>query len=113
MAGVCGLPGTAVVMGIAFGFAIGRSRAVSDLLLPSLELLRPIPAVVWIPLSILMFPSSELSMIYIGCSNVHRATSNSRLRRANAYAFSVRPAARQIDLALRSGGDICNRRRGS
>jgi len=38
----------------------------SDLLLPPLELLRPIPAVAWIPLSILIFPSSELSMIYIG-----------------------------------------------
>jgi len=67
-----------VVMGTAFGFAIGRSRAASDLLLPPLELLRPIPAVAWIPLSILMFPSSELSMIYIGCSNVHRATAGCR-----------------------------------
>ena len=57
--------GAAVVAGIVFGFAIGRSRAASDLLLPPLELLRPIPAVAWIPLSILMFPSSELSMIYI------------------------------------------------
>ena len=30
-----------------------------------LELLRPIPAVAWIPLAILMFPSSEASMIFI------------------------------------------------
>jgi NitT/TauT family transport system permease protein len=57
--------GAAVVIGVILGFAIGRSRAASDLLLPPLELLRPIPAVAWIPLSILMFPSSELSMIYI------------------------------------------------
>src|SRR5437660_1699611 len=57
--------GAAVLIGIAFGFAIGRSRAASDQLLPPLELLRPIPAVAWIPLSILMFPSSELSMIFI------------------------------------------------
>ncbi|RXG86997.1 ABC transporter permease [Bradyrhizobium vignae] len=57
--------GAAVVLGVIFGFAIGRSRATSDLLLPPLELLRPIPAVAWIPLSILIFPSSELSMIYI------------------------------------------------
>jgi NitT/TauT family transport system permease protein len=57
--------GAAVVIGVAFGFAIGRSRAANDLLLPPLELLRPIPAVAWIPLSILMFPSSELSMIFI------------------------------------------------
>ncbi|SFJ07830.1 ABC transporter permease [Bradyrhizobium sp. Gha] len=57
--------GAAAVAGVAFGFAIGRSRAAGDLLLPPLELLRPIPAVAWIPLSILIFPSSELSMIFI------------------------------------------------
>jgi NitT/TauT family transport system permease protein len=57
--------GAAALIGIALGFAIGRSRAAGDLLLPPLEILRPIPAVAWIPLSILMFPSSELSMIFI------------------------------------------------
>jgi NitT/TauT family transport system permease protein len=57
--------GAAALLGIVLGFAIGRSRAANDLLLPPLELLRPIPAVAWIPLSILMFPSSELSMIFI------------------------------------------------
>jgi NitT/TauT family transport system permease protein len=55
----------ASVAGISLGLIIGRSRLASDLLLPPLELLRPIPAVAWIPLAILMFPSSELSMIYI------------------------------------------------
>jgi NitT/TauT family transport system permease protein len=57
--------GAAAVSGIVLGFAIGRSRLASDVLLPPLEILRPIPAVAWIPLSILMFPSSELSMIFI------------------------------------------------
>ncbi|MES2259682.1 MAG: ABC transporter permease [Pseudomonadota bacterium] len=55
----------AAVAGIALGLAIGRSRWAADLLLPPLEMLRPIPAVAWIPLAILMFPSSEMSMIYI------------------------------------------------
>lgn len=57
--------GAAALLGIALGIAIGRSRAASDLLLPPLELLRPIPAVAWIPLSILIFTSSEVSMIFI------------------------------------------------
>jgi NitT/TauT family transport system permease protein len=57
--------GAAALVGILLGFAVGRSRAASDLLLPPLELLRPIPAVAWIPLAVLMFPSSELSMIFI------------------------------------------------
>jgi NitT/TauT family transport system permease protein len=55
----------AAVIGVVLGLVIGRSRRLEDLLLPPLELLRPIPAVAWIPLAILMFPSSELSMIFI------------------------------------------------
>lgn len=55
----------AAVAGIGLGLAIGRWRAAGDTLLPPLELLRPIPAVAWIPLAILMFPSSELSMVFI------------------------------------------------
>ncbi|ULX52282.1 ABC transporter permease [Cupriavidus taiwanensis] len=57
--------GAAAVAGIVLGMAIGRSRWLEDLLLPPLEVLRPIPGVAWIPLAILMFPSSELSMIFI------------------------------------------------
>lgn len=56
---------SAALLGIALGLAIGRSKRVESLLLPPLEVLRPIPAVAWIPLAILMFPSSELSMIFI------------------------------------------------
>ncbi|WP_084307616.1 ABC transporter permease [Phytopseudomonas flavescens] len=55
----------AALLGVALGIAIGRSRWAEDSLLPPLEVLRPIPAVAWIPLAILMFPSSELSMIFI------------------------------------------------
>ena len=56
---------SAALVGIALGLAIGRSRRAEDILMPPLELLRPIPAVAWIPLAILMFPSSEASMIFI------------------------------------------------
>lgn len=55
----------AALLGIALGLAIGRFRWARQILLPPLEMLRPIPAVAWIPLAILMFPSSEASMIYI------------------------------------------------
>lgn len=55
----------AAVLGIFLGLMIGHSKVASDLLLPPLEMLRPIPAVAWIPLAILMFPSSETSMIFI------------------------------------------------
>jgi NitT/TauT family transport system permease protein len=55
----------AAAIGIVLGLVIGRSRWVEDVLMPPLEVLRPIPAVAWIPLAILMFPSSEASMVFI------------------------------------------------
>jgi len=57
--------GLASVLGIVTGVLIGRSRWLEDTLLPPLEVMRPIPGVAWIPLAILMFPSSELSMVFI------------------------------------------------
>jgi len=55
----------AVLFGVGLGLAIARARIAADIFLPPLELLRPIPAVAWIPLAILMFPSAEASMIFI------------------------------------------------
>ncbi|WP_018390451.1 ABC transporter permease [Ancylobacter sp. FA202] len=57
--------GLAALAGVMLGLAVGRSRLAGDVLMPPLEILRPIPAVAWIPLAVLMFPSSELSMIFI------------------------------------------------
>jgi NitT/TauT family transport system permease protein len=57
--------GAAAVVGVFLGLVIGRLRWAEDALLPPLEVLRPIPGVAWIPLAILMFPSSELSMVFI------------------------------------------------
>jgi len=50
---------------VVLGLAIGRFRTARQLLLPPLELVRPIPAVAWIPLAILLFASAEHSMIFI------------------------------------------------
>lgn len=52
-------------LGIVLGIFIGALQKVDDLLSPPLELLRPIPAVAWIPLAILMFPTAEAGMIFI------------------------------------------------
>jgi NitT/TauT family transport system permease protein len=57
--------GVAAVVGIGLGLGIGRSRLAGQFLLPPLEWLRPIPAVAWVPLAVLMFPSAELSMVFI------------------------------------------------
>ncbi|MFL1482526.1 ABC transporter permease subunit [Marinobacter sp. LN3S78] len=57
--------GLAVVLGIVLGVAMGRSRWAEDIILPYIELLRPIPAVAWIPLAILMLPTEQASIIFI------------------------------------------------
>lgn len=57
--------GIAAALGIFVGVLMGRSRLFSDLMMAYIEILRPIPAVAWIPLAILMLPTEESSIIYI------------------------------------------------
>lgn len=56
---------TAAVIGILAGVLMGRSKLARSLIYPYIEVLRPIPAVAWIPLAILMWPTEEASIIYI------------------------------------------------
>ncbi|HVZ53809.1 MAG TPA: ABC transporter permease [Pseudolabrys sp.] len=51
--------------GILTGVLMGRSKLLRELIVPYIEILRPIPAVAWIPLAILMWPTEESSIIYI------------------------------------------------
>lgn len=55
----------AVVIGIIIGVLMGRSVIVKRFMMPYIEVVRPIPAVAWIPLAILMWPTEESSIIYI------------------------------------------------
>jgi NitT/TauT family transport system permease protein len=57
--------GLGAILAVPIGIWVARSRPAEDTLLIPLEILRPIPAVAWIPLSILMFATAEQSMIYI------------------------------------------------
>ncbi len=55
----------ALPLGVLFGMLIGLSRWASCFLNPIFELLRPIPQITWIPVSILLFPTVEGSIIFI------------------------------------------------
>ncbi|MBX2880345.1 MAG: ABC transporter permease [Granulosicoccus sp.] len=57
--------GLAVVVGVVVGLLMGRSALVRAFIMPYIEIVRPIPAVAWIPLAILMWPTEEASIIYI------------------------------------------------
>ncbi|HYQ15831.1 MAG TPA: ABC transporter permease [Polyangiaceae bacterium] len=55
----------AALLAVTLGLLIGRFRLVARSLLPPLEVIRPIPAVAWIPIAILLFASAEQSMVFI------------------------------------------------
>jgi len=59
----------AVVSAVPVGLFIGRSRLVSDLLDPVLQILRPIPTSTWIPFSLVFFgigSTAAISLIAMG-----------------------------------------------
>src|SRR5438094_1856594 len=55
----------ATVLGIALGLLIGWFRLAEDTLFPPIELLRPIPAVAWVPIAIMLWPTERSSIVFI------------------------------------------------
>lgn len=55
----------ATIIGVPLGLLIGWSQTVREYIFPIFEVLRPIPALAWVPLAILMFKSTEGPVIYI------------------------------------------------
>jgi NitT/TauT family transport system permease protein len=52
-------------LGVSLGLLIGRYRVFRMLSLPALEVLRPIPAIAWVPMSIMLWPDNEVSIVFI------------------------------------------------
>lgn len=50
---------------IPLGIAMGRFASVRALIHPVVEVLRPIPAIAWVPMSIMLWPSNEESIVFI------------------------------------------------
>lgn len=55
----------ATVLGVALGLLVGRYRVTRQLLFPAFEALRPIPAIAWVPISIMLWPDNEVSIVFI------------------------------------------------
>jgi len=55
----------ATVLGVFGGLLIGKYERVRALSMPALEVLRPIPAIAWVPMSIMLWPNNEASIIFI------------------------------------------------
>ena len=57
--------GIATGVGVPLGLFMGWSKRIRDYAFPILEMLRPIPILAWVPLSILMFPGFEAPVIFL------------------------------------------------
>ncbi len=57
--------GIATVLGVALGLLIGQYRLARGLLFPLFETLRPIPAIAWVPMAIMLWPTNETSIVFI------------------------------------------------
>ncbi|MHB1092506.1 ABC transporter permease [Thiobacillus sp.] len=55
----------AQLFGIPLGLMLGTRETFHNLAYPVIEILRPIPPLAWVPISILFWPTTELSIIFI------------------------------------------------
>jgi NitT/TauT family transport system permease protein len=52
-------------LGLLLGLLVGKYQRASELLMPAIEVLRPIPAIAWVPISIMLWPNNEASIVFI------------------------------------------------
>ncbi|MEA2944773.1 MAG: sulfonate transport system permease protein [Alphaproteobacteria bacterium] len=55
----------ATIVAVPLGLVMGRFRAIREFIFPVAEVLRPIPAIAWVPMSIMLWPSNEESIVFI------------------------------------------------
>jgi NitT/TauT family transport system permease protein len=55
----------AQLLGIPLGLLLGMRERFRELVFPVIEVMRPIPPLAWVPLSILFWPTHELSIVFI------------------------------------------------
>jgi NitT/TauT family transport system permease protein len=55
----------AAVIAIPLGLVMGRYKMIREFVTPVVEVIRPIPAIAWVPMSIMLWPSNEESIVFI------------------------------------------------
>jgi len=55
----------AAIIAVPLGLVMGRFRLVHEFLFPLTEVLRPIPAIAWVPMAIMLWPTNEQSIVFI------------------------------------------------
>ena len=55
----------AAIVGVPLGLVMGRFKLVHEAVFPVAEVLRPIPAIAWVPMAIMLWPTNEQSIVFI------------------------------------------------
>ena len=55
----------AAMVAVPLGILMGRFRIIKEIAFPISEVLRPIPAIAWVPMSIMIWPTTEESIVFI------------------------------------------------
>jgi NitT/TauT family transport system permease protein len=55
----------ATAIAVPLGMLMGRFRLIGEIVFPIAEVLRPIPAIAWVPMSIMIWPTTEESIVFI------------------------------------------------
>lgn len=55
----------AQVLGIPLGLLLGINKTARELIYPVFEIMRPIPPLAWVPMAVIFWPTTELSMMFV------------------------------------------------
>ncbi|MFG1373209.1 ABC transporter permease [Xanthobacter oligotrophicus] len=55
----------AALVAVPLGLLMGRYALIKEFVFPVCEVLRPIPAIAWVPMSIMLWPTNEQSIVFI------------------------------------------------
>src|SRR5260370_15445940 len=55
----------AAIVAVPLGLVMGRFKLAHEIVFPVSEILRPIPAIAWVPMSIMLWPTNEQSIVFI------------------------------------------------
>jgi NitT/TauT family transport system permease protein len=55
----------AAIVAVPLGLVMGRFKLVHEVVFPVTEILRPIPAIAWVPMAIMLWPTNEQSIVFI------------------------------------------------
>lgn len=55
----------AQIIGVPLGLFLGANNRAREILFPIFEIMRPVPPLAWVPVSVIFWPSAEMSMIFV------------------------------------------------